>query len=308
MKIEENVSLKPLTTFKVGGPARYYVRAQAPAEIGEAVDFAEERKIPFYILGGGSNVVFADRGYPGIVIHISDGGIAVEGEKIFAGAGVPLETVVKKAAEHHLAGLERLAGIPGSFGGGVRGNAGAFGAEISNFITTVKVFDKKSGMVREFSREQCRFTYRSSLFKADPTLVILSAELRLKPGHRAELEQIMLETKDKREKKHPQDACCAGSFFMNPVVKNEKLRKEFELDNGVPPKDDKLPAGWLIDHVGLRGKTIGGAMVSHLHPNYVVNTGEATAEDIVMLASLVKMRVRDELGVQLKEEVQYVGF
>src|SRR3989344_5426228 len=144
IEVKNNVPLAPLTTFKVGGPARYYCRVSEPSEIGEAIDFAEQKNIPLYVLGGGSNVVFSDRGYPGLVIHISDGGLTVEGERMHAGAGGPLETVVKKAAEHNLSGLERLAGIPGSFGGGVRGNAGAFGSEISSCITSVKVFDKKT--------------------------------------------------------------------------------------------------------------------------------------------------------------------
>ena len=139
-------------------------------------------------------------------------------------------------------------------------------------------------------------------------MIILSAEIKLTLGDKEELGRVIEDTVRKREAKHPQAAFCAGSFFMNPVVKDEKLRREFEKDTGMAPKDDKLPAGWLIDHVGLRGKKIGGVLVSDRHPNYLVNTGNATAEDVITLASLIKTRVRDELSVRLQEEVQFVGF
>lgn len=308
LKIENNVSLAPLSTFRIGGSADFYVTAVTPQEVAEAVEYAEQNKVPYYILGGGSNVLFSDKGFRGLIIHINDGAIHIEGTRVSAGAGAVLHEVVQRTAAANLAGLERLAGIPGSFGGGIRGNAGAFGMEIGDRVVRVKVYDKNSSLVREFSHDECQFTYRSSIFKREPHLLIISAELALEPGNRNELEKIMKDTIAKREAKHPQDALCAGSFFMNPVVAKEDLRREFEKDNLTPPKGDKLPAGWLIDHVGLRGARIGGAMVSLQHPNYLLNTGKATAEDVIMLASMVKMRVRDELGVQLNEEVQYVGF
>jgi len=201
-----------------------------------------------------------------------------------------------------------LAGIPGSFGGAIRGNAGAFGTEIGNVITSVKGYVRDIGMVKEYSRKECGFAYRMSLFKKNPDLIILSAEIKLTPGDKNELGKIIDDTVRKREAKHPQSALCAGSFFMNPVVKDEKLREEFQKDTGMVSRDNKLPAGWLIDHVGLRGKRIGGVLVSDRHPNYLVNTGNATAEDVITLASLIKTRVRDELRVRLKEEVQFVGF
>lgn len=223
-------------------------------------------------------------------------------------AGANLLVVVKAASAAGLAGMERLAGIPGSVGGAIRGNAGAFGMEIKDVVTQVKFYDRKAGKLREYSQAECQFGYRSSYFKSHPELVILSAEFTLWPGDAAELERINRETIGKREAKHPQHAKCAGSFFMNPTVEDRELHREFEKDTGLLSKSDKLPAGWLIDHVGLRGKVIGGAQVSPLHPNYFLNVGAATAEHVVMLASLVKQRVRTELGVELREEVQLVGF
>lgn len=221
---------------------------------------------------------------------------------------MPLFDVVWAAKNASLQGIEKMAGIPGSFGGAVRGNAGAFGTEIGGVVTSVKTLNRFSGMVQEYSREECLFGYRNSIFKKDPNLIVLSAEIKLTPGDDVELERIIKETVATRESKHPQDAKCAGSFFMNPVVSDERLLQEFTKDTGNVSKDGKLPAGWLIDHVGLRGKKIGGAQVSPFHPNYLINTGDATAHDVVMLASLVKTKVRDELRVRLQEEVQFVGF
>lgn len=308
MAPRKNIPLSRHTTFRVGGPADYFVQVAAPSELAQALEFAEEHGIPAFIMGGGSNVVFSDKGFRGLVIKMANGGAHITGNRVLCGAGVALYDVLKVLSEAGLSGMERLAGIPGSVGGAVRGNAGAFGTDIGSFVRTVRCFNKNTGMVREMKKEECDFGYRMSIFKQQPELVITSVELELAYGDKNELSQIMTETVAKRESKHPQDAWCAGSFFTNPVVTDEALRREFERDNGVKCKDDKLPAGWLIDQVGLRGKRVGGAMVSDLHPNYIVNTGTATAEDIITLASFIKTRVRDELRVQLKEEVQLVGF
>lgn len=306
--VRKNVPLAPLTTFHIGGKADYFAETTGALELAEAFEYAEAHHLPVRILGGGSNVIFPDAGFRGMIIRMRDGGIRVSGERILCGAGVPLFDVVRAAAATGLAGIERLAGIPGSLGGAIRGNAGAFGTEIGDATASVKVLLQDTGMVKEYRHDDCGFAYRTSLFKKKPDLIILSAEVRLVPGDRQALEKIIGETVVKRASKHPQDAQCAGSFFINPIVKSEKLRREFERDTGMAPRGDKLPAGWLIDHVGLRGKRIGGAMISDRHPNYLVNTGDATAEDVMMLASLVKTRVRDELRIQLKEEVQFVGF
>jgi len=174
-------------------------------------------------------------------------------------------------------------------------------------VHSVKAYARDTGMLKEYSQKMCEFGYRTSIFKKHPNLIIISAELILEPGEKSILQKIASDTMVLRESKHSQKAMCAGSFFMNPLVKDEKLLAEFVKDTGNVSKDGKLPAGWLIDYVGLRGKQIGGAMVSKQHPNYLVNTGTATAEDVVMLASLIKTRVRDELGIRLREEVQYVG-
>jgi len=308
MFLHENIPLAPFTSFHIGGKARYYTEVSGTIELAEAFEYAEENHLVFYVLSGGSNVLFSDQGFSGMVIHITGGGITVSGERITVSAGIPLMAVVTKAQGASLQGVEKLAGIPGSFGGAVRGNAGAFGVEIGDLVESVKTLDRSSGMVKEYQNNECHFRYRTSLFKETKNLVVLSATLKLATGDQEILARVIGETIASREAKHPQSALCAGSFFMNPFVTDQHLLEEFEKDTGHPSKDGRLPAGWLIDHVGLRGKTIGGAQVSLLHPNYLVNTGHATALDVVTLASLVKMKVRDELHVRLEEEVQYVGF
>ncbi len=308
LHMKRHVSLAEFSTFQIGGPADFFVEIETGGELIEALEYAKENELRTFVFSGGSNLLIADQGFRGLVIRIGGKSARVVGEQIFAAAGVSLATIVDLALENGLQGIEQLAGIPGSLGGAIRGNAGAFGAEIGNSVTSVKCYDRKASHLLELNQANCRFGYRMSIFKTRPELVILSATLTLRDGDRDMLQTIARETVVKREAKHSQKARCAGSFFMNPVVNDERLRAEFVKDTGVAPKDDKLPAGWLIDHVGLRGKKIGGAMVSEQHPNYFVNCGNAKADEVVMLASLVKQRVRTELGVQLKEEVQFVGF
>ncbi len=309
IKIEKNNSLAPLTTFKVGGKAFFYTVAKTASEVTEAIEYAKEEKVPAFILGGGSNVLFADSGFPGMVIHFTGDAIHLEGHKLEVFAGAKLLDVVRAVGEKGLAGIENLAGVPGYIGGAIRGNAGAFGSEIGEYIQSVKAVNLRDGIVKNFSKSDCQFSYRQSFFKHTRDWVIISAEFffpdRMDP---AKLHAIHEHTIAKREAKHPQDAQCAGSFFMNPLVTDQTLLDEFARETGEPSKNGKLPAGWLVTHVGLRGKKVGGAQMSPKHPNYLINTGNATAEDIVMLASLVKTKVRDELGIRLQEEVQMVGF
>lgn len=308
LDLRRDIPLAPFSTFRLGGSADFFVQVTTPTELIEALEYAEKNELNTFVFSGGSNLLIADRGFRGLVIRVANDAKRITGLDMHVDAGANLLSVVTLATQSGLAGIERLAGIPGSLGGAIRGNAGAFGAEIGNVIVSVKAYDRKAGVPREFQKKDCAFRYRSSFFKDHPEIVILSVHLRFVEGNPIDLKRIATETIAMREAKHPQSALCAGSFFMNPDVSDEELRSEFAKDTGKAPKDAKLPAGWLIDHVGLRGKKIGGAQVSPMHPNYLVNTGAATTEDVIILASLVKQRVRTELGIELKEEVQLVGF
>ncbi|MDP1845432.1 MAG: FAD-binding protein [Candidatus Moranbacteria bacterium] len=338
MDIKENISLAPYTTLKIGGEARFFCEAKDGKEISEALKFARKKKMPVFVLGGGSNVLVSDNGFNGIVIKISnsawklnfhDGSLA----SIECGSGVQLSKIVNESAKAGLTGLEWAAGIPGTVGGALRGNAGAFGGEMAEAVESINVMeiqnpvtnkssnfsfpDYSSGnssksnfelQVTNYQLQECKFSYRDSIFKQNPNLIILSANLRLEKGRKEESEKKVREIITARKEAQPFDFPSSGSFFKNPTVKNKKLIEEYEKETGNKAKDGIIPAGYLIDMLNLRGKKIGGAMVSQAHGNFLVNAGGATAEDMVILVSLIKQKARNKFGVQLREEVQMVGF
>ena len=308
IKIQKNVPLAEYTTFKVGGSAKFFVCAKNEDELVAAVEYAKENGLAIFVLGGGSNILVSDKGFDGLVIKLENKQWEIEGEILECGAGAVLFDVVKDVAQNNLSGFEWAAGIPGTFGGAVRGNAGAFWGDMSANIESVRALRMEDNVIEEFSKEGCEFGYRSSFFKKSGNLIVLSAKMRFKEGNREKSFVEMDDIVDKRVTKQPQDMPSAGSFFQNPVVEDPELVKKFEQDIGAPSRGGKVAAGWLIDQLGLRGKKIGGAMVSEKHANFLVNGGGAKAEDVIILVSYLKQQVRDNLGVQLVEEVQYVGF
>lgn len=308
LTFERDVLLAPFTTFKIGGPAQHFTRVKTADDIQEALLWANEKKKPVFFLGGGSNILISDDGFQGLVVFFEPSEMEVSGTHIRAYSGTSLEAVLEVARDNNLKGLEYLAGIPGSVGGAVRGNAGAFGVEMKNVVESVRCVDKEIFEIQELTNQECHFSYRMSVFKERGSFIIASVVFALKKGDKEKIDTIMKETVAKRNSKQDQSVMCAGSFFINPVVQSESLRKEFEEEAGTSCREKKVPAGWLIDKVGLRGKTMGGAMVSKEHPNYIVNTGNATASDVIMLMSYIKQQVRDKLYVQLTQEVEFVGF
>lgn len=311
LNIQESVPLAQYATFRIGGPAKFFAEVASEEDLREALQYAKENSLKFFVLGGGSNVLVSDQGFDGLVVKmkIDNFKIDTENNKMEVGVGASLAKVVKGSIENNLSGLEWATGIPGTLGGAVRGNAGAFGETISDAIESVRTINSSGDPdTKDYRGAECGFAYRDSVFKHDPDLIILSAVLKLRKGNREESQKKSREILDKRLSKQPKGMASAGSFFMNPAVKDAQLIKEFEKEMGVQSKDSKVPAGWLIDMADLRGKKIGGAMISKEHANFIVNTGQATAEDVIMLASYIKQQVRDKFGVQLQEEVQLVGF
>ena len=306
MEIKENIQLAPFTSFKIGGPAKYFIEISAEEELLEALQFAKENKLEVFVLGGGSNILISDNGFDGLVIKIKNAEIKIIEDKIETGVGISLSELVGLAAQNSLIGLEWAVGIPGTLGGAIRGNAGAFGGSISNNLESVKIINLDNLEWVFMKKDECAFSYRSSIFKENKNLVIISAILKLKNGDQVEIKKKIEEIAKQRGGKIPPERS-SGSFFKNPEA-NDEMITDFERETGNKADGKKIPAAYLIEKVGLKGKKIGGAQVSEKHANFVVNLGQAKAEDIVMLASFVKMKVRDELGVQLREEVQYVGF
>src|SRR3989344_5712769 len=301
LNVQEDVPLAPLTTFGIGGAARWLVDVRSEDDVREALDFARKRKVGFYIFAGGSNVLVPDEGLNGVVMHVAAESYVFFETGVRADAGCSLLALIKAAAERDLGGWEHLAGIPGTFGGAVRGNAGAFGSEIKDFLSRVTAFNTTTLEGRVWVAPNLCFSYRDSSFKRKPEWIILSATVELAHVKKDECLQKIEETIIEREKRHLQNVAAAGSFFMNPVAP-QNVVEMFQKEKGVKSRENRVPAGWLIEKAGLKGAKVGGAVASEQHPNYIVNTGGATAKDVLALAAKIKDEVKKQFGVDLHEE------
>jgi len=313
MDIQKNINLAQFTTFKIGGPAKEFVVVKNEDELIEALQYAKENNLKYYIFGGGSNLFFDDKGFNGLIIKTeSNNSLKLLPEnQIESWAGESLGSVVNFARDNNLSGIEDLAGIYGQFGGAIRGNAGAFEIELKDKIVSVRALDISSEKpeIKIYDNAQCEFGYRMSIFKKNPHIIVVSATIQLKQGEKEKIGERMKEIVRKRIEKQPTGwVGCAGSFFENPTVSNPEIIARFESDINGKMIGSKIPAGWLITEAGLRGKKIGGIEVSEKHANFVINTGGGTAEEIIILTSIIKQKVRTKFGVQLREEVQYVGY
>src|SRR3989344_1124728 len=301
LDIQENVPLAPMTTFKIGGPARYFVVAKSEADIREALDWAKERKLRHIIWAGGSNVLVPDEGINALVIRIDNQELSFRGNMLEADAGCNLLSLIRTASEKGLGGWEKLAGIPGALGGAVRGNAGAFGPEIKDFAQKVRAFNTGTGDIREFDNADCEFAYRNSFFKRNPEWIVMRVLVELENVDPKDSTDLIARTIEEREKRHIQNVRAAGSFYVNPVVSKE-IQEMFEKEKGMSAREGRVPAGWLIEKVGMKGARVGDAVASEQHPNYIKNDGKATAKDVLTLARQIKDAVKEKFGVELKEE------
>ena len=301
MEILENVPLAPLTTFKIGGQARYMVEARKDDDIREAVQWAKDKGVRFFVLAGGSNVLIPDEGLNALVIRLKGNLWGVSGNVIDAWAGTNLLELIRAFGAQGKGGWEKLAGIPGSVGGAVRGNAGAFGSEIKDVVTSVRALHVRNGEVKEFTNAECDFSYRHSFFKDNPQWIITRVNATLSLINSEQSKRLAEETIAEREKRHLQNVKAAGSFFMNPVAPSEVIAM-FEKEKGVKSREGRVPAGWLIEKSGMKGATVGEAIASLQHPNYIVNQGNATAEDVLSLSEVVEQKVQKDFGVRLERE------
>jgi len=284
-RVLENEPLARYTTYRLGGPARYVVLPADPDDVAKALDMAQERGLPWLALGLGSNVLVKDAGFPGVVIRIGKGldRFEMKGATAIVGAGLATPLLARRTAEAGFAGVERFIGIPGTVGGGVYMNAGAHGAEFAEVLTEATVMDAK-GKIKQVPRKQISFKYRSSNLGV---VVVLEAKLALIEEPPAKLKEVQARLFRWRKAGTPFDQPCCGSVFKNP---------------GGP-----RTAGMVIDEAGLKGFTIGGAQVSSLHANYIVNTGNATAGDVLKVIEHVRKTVAKKTGVELELEVKVIG-
>jgi UDP-N-acetylmuramate dehydrogenase len=304
LPIREDVSLAPFTTFKIGGSARYFFQAKSEKDLIRAVSAARVAKLPFLILGGGSNLLVSDRGVDGLAIKNQISSIEMQNGNIVVGAGALLGKVVGESVEAGLTGLGWAAGIPGTIGGALRGNAGAYGCRISELVREVEILDE-AGAVRTLPPGECGFGYRESVFKHRPW-VIISAKLKLLRGNRREIEERVAEILAARRRGLP-SLPSAGCIFKN--LEASSLGPEAEEQ--IPEEKIKggmVSAGHLIEQCGLKGRRVGGAQISEKHANFIVNVGGAKAADVVALIELCKESARDKFGIDLEEEIRYLGF
>lgn len=311
-EIKENISLAKYTVYKIGGPARFFAETKKSEDIIEAIAFAKNKGIPFVIIGAGSNMLVADKGFAGIAIRVGGGEVRSEGEKLFADAGVMTARAVVAAAKAGLSGFEWGIGIPGSIGGSLRGNAGCFGGEMKDVAESVEIFDAGKLVRVRLYADECSFSYRHSIFKKHPDWIILSAVLSLKKGDPKLIQQKIREITEARALRQDIGTKSCGCIFKNVLWERKDIQKN-ELIARFPWLADfcdaeNIPASFLIDRAELKGKRVGRVYVSPKHANYFVNEGGATAEEVVMLVSLVKDTVRRKFGISLEEEIQYVGF
>lgn len=281
-----NEPMSKHTTFRIGGEADMYVSVQNAAQLCALIRAAAETDTPFMVIGNGSNILVGDGGIRGLVIEIGAGisDIIVKGNVITAGAGALLSRIAAEAAKASLSGVEALSGIPGTLGGGLYMNAGAYGGELKNIVKTVTYVDG-NGDIKTIDNAACGFGYRKSVFSSGGRYIV-SAELELTPGNGDDIRAAMADYNKRRSDKQPLSYPSAGSTFKRP---------------------EGYFAGALIEGAGLKGASVGGAAVSEKHAGFIINTGGATAADVMALIEYVQKKVREKYGVDLEPEVRLIG-
>jgi UDP-N-acetylmuramate dehydrogenase len=289
--IESDKPLAPFNTFGTGGMAKLFAEVHSEKELSSLIKESNRYQLPIFMLGGGSNLLVSDYGYDGLVIRNSIMGLKVSEEAIIAGAGESLQEMVDFATNNGLAGLEFATGIWGTVGGAIFGNAGAYGLDISSALKSVQLVDKQ-GNIRNELTSYFEFSYRNSVLKKTGEFVA-HAEFSLRAGKKEEIRKKTDEILAERRKKLPFEEHSAGCFFKNIVDKN--------YEHG------KLPAGKLLEEVGAKEIHYGGACVFEKHANIIINNGSATSKDIRNLAEILKSRVKEKFGIELREEITYLG-
>ncbi|MBQ7114576.1 MAG: UDP-N-acetylmuramate dehydrogenase [Clostridia bacterium] len=287
IKLQQNVPMAQYTSFRTGGPARVLAEPDSAKALCEAISLAKKFELPFVVIGNGSNLLVSDNGIEAVVFRIADSmaGICFDGLRVYLQSGVLLSTVAKRSVELGYAGLEWAAGIPGTVGGAVAMNAGAYGGEMKDVLTHVIWMDPQTGAITDSSVSKDDFSYRTSPFHA-PERIVVAAELLLCRDEDGSAKEKMAEYTSKRREKQPLAWPSAGSTFKRP---------------------EGAFAGALIEQAGLKGYRIGGAEVSKLHAGFIINTGSATSADVYTLMQHVAKVVKDKSGYTLQPEVCFLG-
>mgnify|MGYP005847701749 CR=1 FL=1 len=304
LNIKKNILLKGYSTFKIGGRTKYFIKVSSFFQARNAVKWAKEKNIPFFVLGGGSNILFSDKRYNGLVIKMENSKIKTAGKDIDVGAGTNLLKLVLFSKDNSLSGLEWAAGIPGTVGGAVFGNAGAFGREIKDVIKKVSVLDISTLKEKTFTKKECDFSYRNSIFKKTEKYIIISASFAFKKGNNQKISEEIKKNIIYRKEHHPLSFPSIGSIFKNKKItkKNKFLFKKFPELKQFKNKRE-IPAAYLISMQNLKGKKIGGAKISEKHTNFIVNIGSAKAKDVISLINFVKNKTKNKFKIDLETEI-----
>jgi UDP-N-acetylmuramate dehydrogenase len=328
MIFEEHVSLGDLTTFRVGGAARYFARIESLEALQEALRLAHERGLKLLLLGGGSNVLVSESGFDGLVLKLEMRGMEREGDTLVVAAGEKWDALVERSVEEGLWGLENLSGIPGLVGAAPVQNIGAYGAELKDSLAWLEAYDTEEGVVRRFKKEACGFGYRTSIFKKEAgRFVVLRAAFSLAPdgAPNASYKDLagaefftLLQVREKvlsiRAAKFPDLSIegTAGSFFLNPIVNEAEaaalLVRYPELPNFKAEGGVKLSLAWILDRVlDVKGLAEGGARLFEKQPLVIVASRNASAQDVERLAEKVSVMVKKECGIKLEREVRTIS-
>lgn len=304
LTVSADTPLAPHTRFAIGGPADVYAETSSEEAFVAAVEAARASGLETMVIGGGTNLIVSDWGFRGIVLRFRAGRLAADGASVTADAGAELQDLVDFTIARGLQGLETLSGIPGSVGAAVYGNAGAYGHSISERVVQVRFYDGSA--VRVFTRDDCQFQYRESVFKRRKEWIIFSTELLMDPADAAMLRGTGDDILKVRNEKFPVTMKCAGSIFKNLLIRDLPV----EVAAAVPAnvvREGKVASAYFLEQVGAKGMERGQIRVAIYHANLIYNAGGGSAADLCALIADLKERVRARFGIELEEEVQYVG-
>ena len=302
--IKKDVSLEQSNTFRIKTKTSYLAIVSNKKQLIKSLQWAKANSLPFFILGNGSNVLFAGKKYPGLIIRIRNNRIRkIDSQTIIVPAGIMLELLLGKFIKMEYQELEWVAGIPGTLGGAVYGNAGAFGNEMSQIVKKVKTINTETYKEKTYLLKDCQFKYRDSIFKKNKE-IIWTVEIFIKKGKREKIIEQARENRNYKTQRGLFKYPSAGSVFKNIYAKEvaEKYRKQAKIQGG------KISAGWFIDQCGLKGTKIGGAMISDFHANIIINFNEATAKNILDLISFCKEKVFKKFKIKLQEEIIVIHY
>jgi UDP-N-acetylmuramate dehydrogenase len=301
-KVIKNKKLSNLSTFAIGGMVEYFCEAKTEHEILDAIFFAKNKNIPWRVMGGGSNILFSQKKIKGLLIKLGDKLVQKNGNEIAVFAGTFLDKIVVYSLKNGFSGLESLTAIPGSVGGAIYGNAGAYGHSIGDYVSRVEIIT--NGKKKIISKKSCEFGYRDSVFKRKD-YVIVRVFLKLEKRNIKKAREISKKIREERIKKYPHTLKCPGSFFKNPLVSEISKLALKKIDSS-KIIGGKIPAGYLLESVGARGMHVGGIKIANYHGNLFINTGNATEENVKNISQILKNRVKQKFGIKLCEEVQFI--